>query len=106
MVNLLWPEEVDPEEALTGGDSKDEDEDAAALVASERRLRRTMQLGSGLPTAGSLLATLGSGPGSQTTTTGLSPGDGYSIEARRTSFLARLFLDLALPKHVLLRRFS
>lgn len=69
------------------GDSSDSgnDEDAA-LVADGRMLRRTMELGTGLPTSGSLLATLGSGPESQTAN--LTPGGGYSIEARvwRVSF--------------------
>lgn len=41
---------------------------------------RMIRLGSGLPTAGSLLATLGSG--SEFQTNNLSPGEGYSIEAR------------------------
>lgn len=41
---------------------------------------RMIRLGSDLPTAGSLLATIGSG--SEFQTNNLSPGEGYSIEAR------------------------
>lgn len=49
-------------------------------VTPARNLRGVWQLGSGLPTAGSLLATLWSGPGSKPPIRDIPPGGGYTIE--------------------------
>lgn len=90
VINLLWPE-TDSEEAeddlaaadrvdtpADGSSGGEDSDDATEVATTERRLRRTMLLGSGLPTAGSLLARLGSDGEPQTKD--VPPGPGYTIE--------------------------
>lgn len=63
-----------------GDDSEERDGDATlGRTPPGRRLRRTVLLGSGLPTAGSLLARLGRDGGAETQE--IPPGAGYAIEA-------------------------
>lgn len=64
----------------SGADSRgdSDDESSGATPAGESRL--VWRLGSGLPTAGSLLAHLWSGPGSDPPMRHIPPGRGYRIE--------------------------
>ena len=100
VVNLLGPE-TNPDEAAdhthpegidvdyrTGAEADGGDNDggnATLVTTPERRLRRTVLLGSGLPTAGALVARLGPNGGAQTED--LPPGTGYAIEVSHHSFM-------------------
>lgn len=88
--SLTLEENNDPAaaSAFTPGDGEEEENGSIARVAAHgRKLRRTVQLGSGLPTVGSLLARLG--PDGGILTKDVPPGTGYTIEVRRSRLAGR-----------------
>lgn len=110
VVSLLGPE-VDLDEPIAHpsnegndvaqGDGNGEEEngdDTTLVTAPERRPRQTMRLGSGLPTAGALLARLGPDGGPETED--WNPGTGYAIEVSLSFLNLALFFSISTLRYI------